>query len=921
MATASLIGQTLGHYRIVEQIGAGGMGVVYRARDLQLERDVALKVLPAGVLSDEAGRGRFRQEALSLARLNHPNIATVFQFSSENGTDFLVTEYIPGATLEEKLHSGPLPQSDVVSLGTQLAQGLACAHQQGVVHRDLKPANLRITPDGRLKILDFGLAQWVERRADLAATASITQSQEVTGTLPYMAPEQLRGEPTDERSDIWSAGAVLYEMATGQRPFPEKQSARLIDAILNKPPQPPSALNARLSGGLARVILKALEKEPGQRYGSARELGADLDRLSIGVAPLAQRRRWPAVAFLVAAVLLVAAVVGGLVWHTQAHKLTEKDTVVLTDFTNRTGETIFDSTLKKALAVDLGQSPYINVFPEQRVRETLQFMGRKPDDQVTSDIAREICQREGLKAMISGSIASLGRQYVITLDATNAANGDTLAETQAQADRKEDVLQALGKATAALRERLGESLSSVQKYDMPLSQATTSSLEALKAFSLGDARHFAGDEFEALPLYRRAVDLDPQFALAYARLAAVYSNLGQSDLVEQFGRKAYDLRNHASERERFYIVGHYFTDDGQIDKGIETYELYKQSYPRDSIPYNNLAVTYFELGQFEKALRNAQDALRLDPRSATNVENTASALMALGRLDEARAVLNQHLAAGRGNFATHFHLAEICLAQGDLAGMAREQQLASDSPQGQALVLSMNARWAFARAQLRQANDLVAQFSAVSQRLGFSQLQADMLVSAAVLEAFYGYPERARELMRAGLKITRAPKVLSAAALTFAVLGEEEQALRLAEEVTERRPHDVRFTRLAIPVVKAWVALEKGDAAAALRELEPANPYGEGDPGSLLTRGWAYEKAGQPQASVREYDKIIRMGGAFPEDPNVTITLLGRARAYAAAREIDKSRLDYQSLMSRWKDADPGVPMVQKAKTELSQLQ
>jgi eukaryotic-like serine/threonine-protein kinase len=916
MATSPLIGQVLGHYRLLEQIGAGGMGIVYRARDLQLERDVAIKVLPAGTLSDEAARGRFRREALSLARLNHPNIATVFQFSSDNGIDFLVTEYIAGATLEDKLRSGPLPQTDVVSLGTQLAQGLACAHQEGVVHRDLKPANLRITPDGRLKVLDFGLAQLVEHRSDLAVTASVTQSQEVTGTLPYMAPEQLRGEKTDERSDIWSAGAVLYEMATGQRPFPEKQSARLIDAILNKPPQQPSALNARLSGGLARVILKALEKDPEQRYGSARELGADLDRLSIGVAPLAAGRRWSAVAAMVAAVLVVAAIVGGLVWHTQAHRLSEKDTVVVADFSNSTGEAIFDATLKKALAVDLGQSPYVNVFPEQRVRQTLQFMGKKPDERITTDVAREICQREGLKAMIGGSIASLGSQYVITLDATNAASGDTLAETQAQAERKEQVLEALGKATASLREKLGESLSSVQKYDMPLSQATTSSLEALKAFSLGDIKHFAGEDLEAVPLYRRAVELDPQFAIAHARLAAVYSNIGQQDQVELYGRKAYELRNRASERERLYIVGHYFTDDGEVDNGIEAHELYKQSYPRDSIPYNNLAAIYIRLGQFDKALQNAQQALRIDPTSATNYETTAFALMALNRLEEAKTVLNQAMAAKRASYASHFHLAEIALAQGDVTGMEREQRLAQARPQGQTLVLSMNARLALARGQLRQTDELMRQFSEGAQRLGLSQAPAEMRAYTAAFESFYGYPARARDDVRQALKISRTAPVLIGAAIALAVSGDPEQALKMAEEARARRPRDIGVTRLGVPVIKAWLAIKRSDAQEALRQLEPAKPYDDGDAGSLLTRGWAYNMAGQPEAAIQEYDKVLKMGAALPEDANLTVALLGRARAYASARDFRKSRLDYESLLAKWQHADPGVPLVQDAKAE-----
>jgi tetratricopeptide (TPR) repeat protein len=896
------------------------MGVVYRARDLQLERDVAIKVLPAGTLADEASRTRFRQEALSLAKLNHPNIATVFQFGNEAGLDFLVTEYIPGATLEDKLHTGPLPQADVVSLGMQLANGLACAHQEEVVHRDLKPGNLRITPDGRLKILDFGLARLINQRSDLARTASLTQSQEVTGTLPYMAPEQLRGDSTDERSDIWAAGAVLYEMATGQRPYPEKQSAKLIDAILNKPPQDPTALNARLSGGLARVILKALDKRPELRYQSARELGADLDRLSIGAQPLAARRRWKTMAAMVTAALALAAIIGGLVWRTQAHRLTEKDTVVVTDFVNSTGDPIFDGTLKKALAVDLGQSPYLNVFPEQRVRQTLQYTGRPAEQRITPEVAREICQREGLRAMISGSIASLGSQYVITLDASNAASGDPLAEMQSQAGSKEQVLAALGTASSRLREKLGESLSSVQKYDKPLPEATTSSLEALKVFSLADAKHFAGEALEAIPLYKRAVELDPQFALAYARLAADYSNVGQIETAEAYNRKAFDLRNRASERERLYITGHYYTDGGQVEKGIDAYELYKQSYPRDSIPYNNLAVIYFTLGQFEHALENARQALQIDPTSASNYENVATSLMALNRMPEARQVLNQAVQQNMGASSAHLHLAQIALAEHDLATMQREEQLAGNSPQGQAQMLAMQARLAVAGGQLRKAQELAGEFGGVIDRLGFSQSRADMLTFLAAFEAFYGYPESARQRAKAALEVSSSPEILANAAAALAIAGDGNRALQLINQAEQQRPQDVLLTRVRLPLSKAWVLMERGRASEAVQAMEPAKPYDDGDSAALLTRGWAYLGSGQAQDAVQEFAKTMRLATLMPDDPNFVLARIGLARAYAAAGDKEKARQEYDRLLETWKNADPGVPKIEQVKREREKL-
>jgi eukaryotic-like serine/threonine-protein kinase len=515
-----VIGQTISHYTILDQIGAGGMGVVYLAHDEQLDRDVAIKVLPPGTLADEAARKCFRKEALALAKLNHPNIATVHEFGSQDGTDFLVIEYIPGLTLDAKLSVGALATKEVIAMGMQLAQGLSAAHKHGIVHRDLKPENLRLTPDGRLKILDFGLAQLMPHPSELGRTATLTKSQEVTGTLPYMSPEQLRAGVADARSDIWSAGAVLYEMATGERPFDEKVAGALIDDIIHKAPSSPRSLKSEVTPKLEAVILKCLEKEPIKRYQSAHELQADLERLSAGVSPLAGRRRlWPIVAATAVVVALLAA--GGVCYLRRSPKLTEKDTIVLADFANSTGDPVFDDTLKQALTVALEQSPYLNVLSDRKVTQTMQMMGRSPGDHLTGELARDLCQRVGSKAVLDGSIASLGNQYVLSLSASTCATGDTLAADQVRANGKEQVLNALDIATTRLRGKLGESLSAIQRFDAPVEQATTSSLEALKAYSLGGKTYYSTGIVAALPFYQRAVELDPNFAMAYGRLGVL----------------------------------------------------------------------------------------------------------------------------------------------------------------------------------------------------------------------------------------------------------------------------------------------------------------------------------------------------------------------------------------------------------------
>ena len=557
------VGLQLGHYRIVEKIGAGGMGEVYRARDEHLARDVAIKVLPPGTLIDESARKHFHKEALILSQLNHPNVTTIHDFDTQQGVDFLVMEYIPGITLSEKVAAGPLPEKEVLRLGVQLAEGLAAAHAHGVVHRDLKPGNLRVTSDGRLKILDFGLAKLRLQVTASATTESLGETQAIAGTLQYMAPEQLLGGEIDARTDLHAAGLVLYEMATGRYPFAEAERSQLIGAILHRPPRPPTAVNPTLSTELERIIGKCVEKEPENRYQSAKELAIDLRRLltpsavKVAEVPIAGRKLWKVL--VPAAVVLVAAAIGGALYFgsQRAHALTDRDTIVLSDFDNKTGDTVFDDTLKQGLSVQLEQSPFLALISDRKVNETLKLMGRSPDDRLTANVTREVCQRTGSKAMLTGSIAELGSQYVIGLKALDCNTGDVLAEAQEQAAGKEVVLKALDNAAVSLRSKLGESLSTVQKYATPVEEATTPSLEALKAYSLGVKTEYAKGIAPALPFYKRAADLDPNFAMAYSWMSSVYRDLNEVGRAAENARKAYGLREKVSERERFTIEGRY----------------------------------------------------------------------------------------------------------------------------------------------------------------------------------------------------------------------------------------------------------------------------------------------------------------------------------------------------------------------------
>jgi eukaryotic-like serine/threonine-protein kinase len=951
-----MIGQTISHFRITEKLGAGGMGVVYKAVDTRLDRPVALKFLPDHMVQDSQALERFRREAHAASALNHPGICTIYDIGEQDHRPFIAMEFIDGETLRQHLHGQPLPLQDILDLGIQIADALDVAHTEGIIHRDIKPSNVFVTKRRQAKILDFGLAKLVAKDLLPLNPGDSQATQEpvsivgiISGTPAYMSPEHVRGDDLDLRTDIFALGLLLYEMATALQAFSGRTGGAIIEAILTRTPVSVRKVNPQIPPELEEIINKCLNKDRNLRYPTAAAVRTDLQglkrasesgqvRSGTGFAPaampttspLVRRFSWKAVA---AALLVALLAVSGWFYNARrAHALTRLDTIVLADFINKTGDPIFDDTLRQGLSAQLQQSPFLSLVSEQRIQQTLRLMGKPADSKLSPAIAGDVCLRVGSKAYLSGSISSMGTQYVIGVSAVNCQTGDYLAQEQFTANGKENILKALGEAATRLRERLGESLKTVQKLDTPIEQATTPSLEALQAYSLGrKTMQDMADYTAAVPLFERSIQLDPNFAMAYATLGTTYHNIGEKILAAENTRKAYELRGRVSEWEKFYIESHYHHFvTGDLEKARQDYELWEQIYPREPVPPTNLGVIYQTLGQHDKSLAQFREAFRLSPPDSLNFGNLVLGYLHLNRLEDARTIANEALTKNFDSADLRFSLYQLAFLKNDLPGMAQQVSWSAGKPGKENIMLCLEAGTAAYSGKLAVARDLSRQAATSAARAGEQEMAAGSEAAAALWEALYGNAPEARQRTDSTLAHSNGRDAQFVAALALSLIGDSARAEALADDLQKRFPEDtvVRFNYL--PTLRAQLALiAPNNGPKAVEALVVASPFELGVPGSstfwtnlypLYVRGQAFLNAQQGIQAAAEFQKILDWPGIAVNEPIAALAHLQIGRAHVFEGDTARAKAAYQDFLTLWKDADPDIPILNAAKAEYAKL-